>query len=209
MDNLEHMLSNHRYREIKEQITQNPLDYRGYIELGKHLEVYNMKQAYLCYENALFYCDDENVRVQITNRLNHIKGYGGYVSKSAMVILSYNLLEDTRGCIESIRKTTPESAREIIIVDNASVDGSVEYLRQQNDVKLILNSENAGFPRGCNQGIEIAEEDADIFLLNNDTVVCANALFWLRMALYEKEMHGAAGCVTNRILVGNKYMKMV
>ena len=61
------------------------------------------------------------------------------------------------------------------------------------------NSENRGFPAGCNQGIELAEEDSDIFLLNNDTVMTDNALFWLRMGLYETEKVGSTGSVSNYV----------
>ncbi len=95
----------------------------------------------------------------------------------------------------------PEDVRQIIVVDNASEDGSVEWLRGQKDILLIENQENRGFPAGCNQGIAAADADADIFLLNNDTILPENALFWLRMGLYESEKNGAVGSVSN--CVGN------
>ncbi len=180
-----------------EKIKENPLDYKGYLEYGKYLENVNLKQAYLTYENALFYCKDESIQVEIQNKLDEIEYRQGKVEPASIVILSYNNRQLTQQCIESIRETTPESAREIVIVDNNSQDDSVAYLRQQDDIVLVENYFNAGFPGGCNIGIKASKKENDIFLLNNDTILCANSLYTLRMGLYEKENYGSAGSVTN------------
>lgn len=180
-----------------EKIKENPLDYKGYLEYAKYLENVNLKQAYLTYENALFYCQDELIQIKIQNKLDEIAYRQGKVEPASIVILSYNNRQLTQQCIESIRETTPESAREIVIVDNNSQDDSVEYLRQQDDIVLIENDYNAGFPGGCNIGIEASTKENDIFLLNNDTILCANSLYTLRMGLYEKDNYGSAGSVTN------------
>lgn len=179
-----------------EKIKENPLDYKGYLEYGKYLENVNLKQAYLTYENALFYCQDELVKIEIKHKLDEITYRQGKVEPASIVILSYNNRQLTQQCIESIRETTPESAREIVIVDNNSQDDSVEYLRQQDDIVLVENDFNAGFPGGCNIGIKASKKENDIFLLNNDTVLCANSLYTLRMGLYEKENYGAAGSMS-------------
>lgn len=84
-----------------------------------------------------------------------------------------------------------------MIVDNNSQDDSVAYLRQQDDIVLVENDFNAGFPGGCNIGIKASKKGNDIFLLNNDTILCANSLYTLRMGLYEKDNYGSAGSVTN------------
>lgn len=180
-----------------EKIKENPLDYKGYLEYGKYLENVNLKQAYLTYENALFYCQDELVKKEIQNKLDEITYRQGKVEPVSIVILSYNDRQLTQQCIESIRETTPESAREIVIVDNNSQDDSVAYLRQQDDIVLVENDFNAGFPGGCNIGIKASKKENDIFLLNNDTILCANSLYTLRMGLYEKDNYGSAGSVTN------------
>lgn len=180
-----------------EKIKENPLDYKGYLEYGKYLENVNLKQAYLTYENALFYCHDELVKIEIQNKLDEITYRQGKVEPASIVILSYNNRQLTQQCIESIRETTPESAREIVIVDNNSQDDSVAYLRQQDDIVLVENDFNAGFPGGCNIGIKASKKENDIFLLNNDTILCANSLYTLRMGLYEKDNYGSAGSVTN------------
>ncbi|PNT99191.1 hypothetical protein CDQ85_03715 [Clostridium thermosuccinogenes] len=117
--------------------------------------------------------------------------------KTSIIILTYNNLEYNKLCIESIRKYTEKETYEIIVVDNHSTDGTVDWLKQQNDLKLILNNKNYGFPKGCNQGIKAAEEGNDILLLNNDTIVTPNWLKNLKKCLYSKDDIGAVGSVTN------------
>ena len=115
---------------------------------------------------------------------------------TSIVILSYHTLAVTKLCIESIRACTEAGSYEIIVVDNGSQDGSVEYLKKQSDVRCIFNQENQGFPRGCNQGMRIARGD-EILLLNSDTVVTAHWLEQLRAGLYSARDVGAVSCVTN------------
>ncbi len=176
----------------------NCRNYELYVMLGNYYLSENPYQSYLCYENALFHCDTYEDKHIIEELLGQLAGqYNISVHKAAIIILSYNLLDYTKVCIESIRRTTPESAREIIVVDNGSIDGSVEWLREQSDIFLVENKENRGFPGGCNQGIQASTGDSDIFLLNNDTMLPENALFWLRMGLYDKEENGSVGSVSN------------
>lgn len=190
------------WKNIAEGLKTDGRNYELYMMLGDYYAGQNLQQAYLCYENAYFYCDVEEDRTQIREILDNLEKQGISVSKAAIVILSYNLLDMTRDCIESIRKTTPDSAREIIVVDNASKDNSVAWLKQQKDIKLLCNKENCGFPMGCNQGIRMAEKETDILLLNNDTIMTENALFWLRMGLYENDRVGSCGSVSNYVSNG-------
>ena len=190
------------WRNIAEGLQIDGNNYELYMMLGDYYAGYNLQQAYLCYENALFYCNVEEDRTQIQAVIDNLTEQGISVPKAGIVILSYNLLDMTRDCIESIRKTTPDSAREIIVVDNASKDKSVAWLKQQKDIKLLCNEENCGFPMGCNQGIRMAEKESDIMLLNNDTIMTPNALFWLRMGLYENDQVGSTGSVSNYVANG-------
>lgn len=116
--------------------------------------------------------------------------------KTSIIILTYNKLEYTKLCIESIRKYTSKYSYELIVVDNNSTDDTVKWLKQQKDIKAIYNSENQGFPKGCNQGIEIAAGD-NILLLNNDTVVTYNWLENLVNCLHSSADIGAVGAITN------------
>ena len=97
--------------------------------------------------------------------------------KTSIIILTYNNLEYTKKCLESIKKYTEKNSYEIIIVDNNSTDGTREYLKKEKNLKVILNDSNEGFPKGVNKGIKIANKENDILLLNNDTVVTTN---WLK-----------------------------
>lgn len=115
---------------------------------------------------------------------------------TSIIILTYNQLNYTKLCIESIRKFTQMESYEIIIVDNNSTDGSVKWLENQDDLKVIYNKENKGFPAGCNQGIKMSKGD-NIVLLNNDTIVTPNWLNNLEKALYSSTDVGAVGSVSN------------
>lgn len=185
---------------IQKGFSINCKNHELYLLLGEYYLTKNPNQAYLCFENALFYCTEESDALFIQEYIKRLKGeYDITVRNTSFIILSYNLLEDTRNCIKSIRETVPKSACEIVVIDNASEDGSVEWLREQKDIVLRENKENAGFPKGCNQGIEVASKENDIFLLNNDTILTPNALFWLRMGLYEDDTYGSVGSVSNHV----------
>lgn len=116
--------------------------------------------------------------------------------KTSIIILTYNKLEHSRDCIESIRKYTRPGTYEIIVIDNNSTDGTVDWLKQQDDIRTIFNSENKGFPAGCNQGIRMAGGD-DILLLNNDVIVTHNWLDNMSACLHSADDIGAVGPVTN------------
>lgn len=120
----------------------------------------------------------------------------GNIRFTSIILLTYNQLDCTKLCIESIRKFTPKGQYEIIVVDNNSTDNTVEYLKSQEDIKAIYNDYNVGFPKGCNQGIEIAKGD-NILLLNNDTIVTPNWLNNLDNALYSSEDIGVVGAISN------------
>lgn len=114
----------------------------------------------------------------------------------SIVIATYNKLEYTQGCIASIRQHTAPGSYEIIVVDNASTDDTRDWLREQQDIRCILNEDNMGFPHACNQGIGIAEGDG-ILLLNNDTVVTERWLTNMLSCLLSADDIGAVGTVTN------------
>ena len=90
-----------------------------------------------------------------------------------VIILNYNGLEDTMRCIESVRTSEGVSAR-IIMIDNASTDGSCEALKKsEQDLNIIQNPRNFGFAGGMNAGLRRAIEEQLQYavLLNNDVVL--------------------------------------
>lgn len=118
-------------------------------------------------------------------------------NKTSIIILTYNNLNYNIICLDSIRKYTDADSYEIIVVDNNSTDGTREWLKEQSDIKLILNDENIGFPKGCNIGINAAEKNNDILFLNNDTKVTPRWLSNLKTCLYSNDKIGAAASITN------------
>lgn len=114
----------------------------------------------------------------------------------SIIILSYNQVEYTKQCLDSIKCYTQDVPHEIIIVDNASEKETLLFLKSLKDVKLIMNTQNKGFAGGCNQGIEAANGQF-IMLLNNDTIVTEKWLFNMVNCLDEKPEISMVGPLTN------------
>lgn len=88
----------------------------------------------------------------------------------SIIIVNWNTKKLVLDCVKSIYKHPPKVNFEVIVVDNASSDGSVEALKKLKKVKLVENNENQGFNRANNQGISKAQ-GSYILLLNSDTEV--------------------------------------
>ena len=110
--------------------------------------------------------------------------------KISIIIPVYNQLNYTKECITSIKEFT-NTSYEIIIINNASTDGTAEYLANHEDCVTISNQENLGYPKAINQGIRVAKGD-DIILLNNDTIVTKG---WLERLLKVKDSNNSVGIV--------------
>lgn len=92
------------------------------------------------------------------------------------IIVNWNTLELLRACLRSLQQFPPTDTHEVIVVDNASSDGSAAMVHAEfRGVRLLALDENLGFSRGNNAGIAIARGEY-IFLLNSDTEVRENAL---------------------------------
>ena len=116
---------------------------------------------------------------------------------TSIVLVTYNQWPHTKACLDSIRLLTDEPY-ELIVVDNGSTDGTVEFLRADPQVHLIENGQNRGFPAAANQGI-FASQGQQVLLLNNDTIVTTGWLERLLTALHRNAAIGLAGPVTNHI----------
>jgi GT2 family glycosyltransferase len=95
-------------------------------------------------------------------------------SAISIVIPLYNQVEYTRLCLESLWKILTIPA-EIILVDNASSDGTAEYLKTLSQITVISNAENLGFAGACNQGI-IASSGDWVIVVNNDVIFAPECL---------------------------------
>ena len=126
----------------------------------------------------------------------------GSFPKISVIVLTYNNLEFTRACLHSLEVNTAYPDWELVLVDNASTDGSREFLADYASgharAKLIQNDENLGFAAGNNRGLE-ASEGEYLVILNNDTYVTPGWLTDLVRHLRRDAGLGLVGAVTNNI----------
>lgn len=111
--------------------------------------------------------------------------------KVSIVIPTFGLLNYLQACLNSVIKHTTGSY-EIIVVDNGSRDGTIEFLKTVPQVNLIANGQNLGFSRACNKGLAAAKGEYVVFL-NNDTLVIPGWLEALVNCLERDTTLGAAG----------------
>jgi GT2 family glycosyltransferase/glycosyltransferase involved in cell wall biosynthesis len=120
----------------------------------------------------------------------------------SVIIVTYNNLKLTEACLSSVDKHSQYANLEIIVVDNASTDGSKEFLEGwvvgSSNRKLILNTDNRGFSAANNQGLAIAKGEY-LVLLNNDTYVTPGWVRTLMKHLQNDKTIGLIGPVTNNI----------
>lgn len=93
----------------------------------------------------------------------------------SIIIVTYNTLKMTNDCLESIIKYTQGINYEIILVDNASKDGSKEFFEKLPRIHYIYSESNLGFGRANNLGAKVAKGKY-LFLLNSDTLLRNNAI---------------------------------
>jgi len=118
----------------------------------------------------------------------------------SIVVPNYNQLKYTKQFVESVY-TNSNNPFELIIVDNGSDKETAEYLKElekKDEVKIIFNKINQGFPIAVNQGIAIANGQY-ILIANNDIVVTKNWLGSLLKAINKDESIGLAGPISNAV----------
>lgn len=118
--------------------------------------------------------------------------------KVTIIIPNYNGKHFMQPCLESLAKQTYQNFK-ILVVDNHSTDGSIEYMKESYpDIELLPLDENYGFSRAVNVGIRHADTPY-VILLNNDTTVDKN---------YVKEMVKAIEVSRNIFSVSSKMIQM-
>lgn len=96
--------------------------------------------------------------------------------KLSIIIVNWNTKDLLKQCLESIVGGSGGIGDyEVIVVDNGSSDGSVDYVKSVTGIKLTENKQNLGFAVGNNVGIKKAKGNY-IMLLNSDTIVQKNAI---------------------------------
>lgn len=115
----------------------------------------------------------------------------------SVIIPTYNGLALLRPCLDSLRRQTYRDF-EVLVVDNASGDGTVEALRRDYpEVRVLALSTNGGYTVGCNEGVRAARGEL-LVMLNNDTEAEAG---WLSALVDALERHPEAGSAASRMMI--------
>ncbi|MGE3979361.1 MAG: glycosyltransferase [Nitrospira sp.] len=138
------------------------------------------------------------VRDAQDKRLTEMRASGSakeYVCSIVMPV--WNRVELTKDCLTALAGLKDQPEYELIIVDNGSTDGTTDFLRQlSGDVRIIVNEENLGFAKACNQGAAAAWGKYLVFL-NNDTIPQPG---WLAALAAEVDGHAEVGIVGSKLL---------
>lgn len=123
---------------------------------------------------------------------------GGHPEVS-IIIPVHGRLDLTQQCLKSLEGTIDHSATEIVVVDDASPDGTDSWLREQvsaGRLKAIFLPGNGGFSKACNAGARLAA-GRDLVFLNNDTIARAG---WLEALRDDMRTHPECGLAGARLL---------
>jgi len=114
-------------------------------------------------------------------------------------LLNYNGKELLKKCLESIYRETKGIIFKVYVVDNASTDGSVEMIKRDfPQVRLIENNENRYFAKAHNQVLKSVKDTEYFCLLNNDTLICDNALTNMVRAMKIRDIQIAGPMLVNK-----------
>jgi len=112
----------------------------------------------------------------------------------SVIILNYNVKHFLELCIKSVQKAIEHLDAEIIVVDNASTDGSKEMMQQKfAHILYLYQTQNTGFPKGNNIGVAHAKGEY-ICILNPDTVVAEDTFQKLLDEYQTLDKPGILGC---------------
>lgn len=171
------------------------------LEKSSSMEISNCKVADLVIVSSK---EDKEL---LSDKIAYVKTYDETLDKEiefkerpkylvSIVMLTYNQLEDTKICVESLFKHTTDVNFELIFVDNGSTkDDTKTYLESlkesHTNIKTIYNEENLGFACANNQGVEISEGEY-VLLLNNDVILTDG---WLSRMIQVAESDSKIGMV--------------
>ena len=114
--------------------------------------------------------------------------------KATVIVLAWNQWHLTRHCLETLRASDLAGA-EVLLVDNGSTDRTAEEVARLDWLRVLRLPANVGFVRGNNAGIEAADPESDIVLVNNDLVFTQRDwLQRLRACAHARPETGIVGC---------------
>ncbi|WP_196229274.1 bifunctional glycosyltransferase/class I SAM-dependent methyltransferase [Butyrivibrio fibrisolvens] len=175
--------------------------YELYLTLGEYYGRTNSNMALICFYQALFYCENEEDRKIIEEYINETVSDGAEIHKVSIIIVADNQLEELKRCTDSIASTVISDMYEIIVIDNASSDGTSEWLSEKNGIIYVHCEKNIGYTAAVNQGIRFSNPFNDIFLLDADCMLTDNSFFYLMLGLYADENVGVIGGLTNEFII--------
>lgn len=112
----------------------------------------------------------------------------------SIIIVNYNTCRLTLDCLRSVYDSKTDYQFEVLVVDNASADDSVEVIsREFPQVTLITNIENTGFAKANNQAIAVSS-GRYVLLLNSDTILQPDTLQTMVSLMDRRSDLGASGC---------------
>ncbi len=133
------------------------------------------------------------------SQLRNEGGKGPY--DCSIIIPVFNQLDLTRQCLTHLANVTDGCSYEVIVVDNASTDGTTPFLSSlEGDIQIIRNDSNLGFAKACNQGTKAAKGKYVVFL-HNDTIPQEG---WLSPLLEEVERNADVAVVGSKLLFPDK-----
>lgn len=117
----------------------------------------------------------------------------------SVIIVNYNTKELTKNCIDSVFTQTLGISYEVILIDNASTDGSIELFEQDKRIFVLKSDKNLGFGNANNMGVAKATGKY-LFFLNSDTYLVNNAIkaFYDFLEAHQEEQIGAVGCLLKK-----------
>lgn len=122
-----------------------------------------------------------------------------------VVVLNWNSAWFTRRCLRSLR-ATDYPAMEVVLVDNGSIDGSLEMLADDLDgVRVVRTGANLGFAEGCNRAMRDLDSFDHVALVNNDTVVEPG---WLRPLVDALESDPGVGAASARLVLEPEFLAL-
>ena len=117
-----------------------------------------------------------------------------------VVVPVHGGMEIAFACLASVRRHLPENGR-IVVVDDASPEPelvrALATMAGRNEIRLVRRATGGGFPAACNAGIRAARREADIVLLNSDTLVAAGWIAGLQAAAHSAGDIGTATPFSN------------
>jgi GT2 family glycosyltransferase len=124
-----------------------------------------------------------------------------------VVVLNYDGGDMTLRCLDALRRVDwPEHALEVVMVDNASIDGIVPVVeREMPWVRVIEHTHNVGFAGGCNLALRDLDDVDYVALLNNDAVPDPG---WLRPLVAALESDGSVGAACSKMVFAPSFVPL-